>query len=162
MENIDIFVTIILLNLSKLKQFGGPWGSGSLLRRYNLAAKKKLFELKSFFWNLGLINDYYVMWRTGGLGWYRVDIGLRRGHLGRNDDKFTHFLPNYLLLGTFSPSGPISPASQLFLTTLLLRAVFEIEFFGTKGADKFCNFAWNRAYIKMMFSWATGAEMVIR
>ena len=153
--------TIILLNLSKLNQFGSIWGWGPMLRRHNLAAKKKLFEFNDFFWNFGMINDYYVMWRTGGLGWYRVDIGLRRGHLGRNDDKFTHFLPNYLLLGTFSPSGPISPASQLFLTTLLLRAVFEIKFFWGRKEHK--SFAILQGkMIKMMFSWATGAEMVIR
>ena len=73
MENIDIFVTIILLNLSKLKQFGGIWGSESLLRRYNLAAKKKLFELKSFFFE-SLAWLMIIMWCEGQAGWVDTEL----------------------------------------------------------------------------------------
>ena len=100
------------------------WESGFGCQNFYFFGKK-ILSVKP--WPKGWLH---VMWRTGSVVWYRVDIGLPWGHLARNDDKFTHFLPNYLLLGTFSPSGPSSTTSQLFLTTLL-RPVLRLDFFNT-------------------------------
>ena len=69
-----------------------------------------------------------LQWRTGSVGWYRVDIGLPRGHLARNDDKFTHFLPQLSFVGDIFAIW--SQLSHLFLTTLL-RPVLRLDFFNT-------------------------------
>ena len=110
-----------------------PWSTDALLHRHSGHLKvwptypsshwgrfQRCSRLKKY-----QTTSKSLQWRTGSVGWYRVDIGLPRGHLARNDDKFTHFLPQLSFVGDIFAIW--SQLSHLFLTTLL-RPVFRWDF----------------------------------